>query len=467
MCGIIGIYANKKNNHNNLLNDLLIGLQLLNHRGQDGAGLSDGNDVYKNSGAVYEAFKNIDREKYLSHNYIGQVRYATNNVKDSLQPFYLNIPIKTFLCHNGNIINIKEIKEILYNLFFVKTTTNSDSELILILFNVKLLSLLKNINKSINFSDFNFLNDYINKTIEYLHTVLKGSYNLLILIENYGLIVVRDPSGIRPLIWGYKNNTHIIASESIVCDQLDYKIKRDIKPGETCIFTQDNITQNGYHYYLNSTIDFTPCLFEYLYFARPDSVIDEINVYEARIKIGEILGKIINREKLNIDYIVPIPHSGITFALGIQNVLNLPMAQGFIKNNYTARTFILNKKDICKSIKNKYTCNKVVFNNKNVLLVDDSIVRGNTSKYLVEKCREAGVNNIYLCSGAPIINNINNYGINVNSKEELVFFNRDIKEVERYLNVNKIIFNDLDSIIALLKTLNTKIKNYEISLFTE
>ena len=202
-----------------------------------------------------------------------------------------------------------------------------------------------------------------------------------------------------------------------------------------------------------------------MYFARPESILDGINVYEARIKIGEILGHIIKKENLDIDYIVPIPNSGITYALGIQNILNIPMAQGFIKNNYTARTFILDKNDIQKSIKNKYTCNKIVFKHKNVLLVDDSIVRGNTSKFLVNSCKQAEANKVYLCSGAPIINNINKYGININSKEELLFFDKNIEQVERIINVDKIIFNDVNCIIDLLKILNSNIKGYEISMF--
>ena len=457
MCGIIGIHSTIQNKQ--IFYEIFEGLMCLQHRGQDSVGISNEQCVRKYDGLVKYAFQNENLDSHPCQNYMGHVRYGTNGLTNNIQPFYTIFPRRITLCHNGNLTNTENVKSIIYSKYHILLDTQSDSEIILSLFSCKLYELLNN-NKSNEITD-----EKIFTVIDFLHEILEGSYCLIIVIKGYGMIVVRDKYGIRPLIIGKKQDNYIVSSESVALNMLDYEITRDLKPGETIIFKNDEITPL-YHTYDKTSL--TPCLFEYIYFARPDSMIDKINVNEARILIGRILGEKMKNiwDCKEIDYIIPVPDTSVTFANGIQEVIKRPLREGFIKNRYIDRTFIMKNKNIIQqNIKRKLSGIKNSFENKNVLIVDDSIVRGNTSKHLINMIKKYGCKKIYFASCSPIIKNTNNYGIYIPTKEELISFNRNEEEIKEELEVDYLIYNDLDKIIHGLKQLNKDIDNFEISMF--
>ena len=450
MCGIIAILSKSANIN------VYEGLQALQHRGQDSCGIANETTCIKYPGLVKNAFTSKDILKLNSNLAIGHVRYATNNLKDYSQPLSYKIKDRNiYLCHNGNIINTTLLRNILittYNVDLAKEV--SDSELLLILFGEKLKELNKN-------KEFIFDNT-IKYIFEFLSQLIDGSYSLSIIIEGYGIIIHRDCKGIRPLIWGSKQNNHVIASESSSLSLLNFPIKRDVLPGETIIFKQN---KEPIHYQTHSNT-LSPCLFEYIYFSRQDSTIDQINVTKARLAIGSLLGEKILKQNLDIDIIIPVPDTSMTFALGIQSILKIPIGEGFIKNRYVDRTFIMQNHDIIRTnIKRKLSPNPFIIKDKNILIIDDSIVRGNTSKHIVEQSKNCGAKKIYFGSCAPIISNINNYGIFIPTKTELISYKKTINDMEKILNVDKLIFNDLHLIVELLKNFNFNIKNFETSMF--
>lgn len=455
MCGIIGIHSFQKKE--NIFYEIIEGLMCLQHRGQDSVGISNEFCVKKYNGLVKYAFQNENIDNVESNNYIGHVRYGTNGISNNIQPFYNLFPRRISLCHNGNIINTEKLKEIINDKYHILLDSQSDSEIILCVFSCKLYELL--------LEDNEITSEKIFKTANYLHEILEGSFCLLIIIKDYGMIAIRDKNGTRPLIMGEKMSNNIVASESVVLDLLDYNIIRDVKPGETIIFTnkEPKIIND---IYIKTSL--CPCLFEYIYFARPDSCIDKINVNEARINIGNILGEKIKKlwNYKDIDYIIPVPDTSITFAHGIQEILNIPIREGFIKNRYIDRTFIMkNKSIIQQNIKRKLSSIGNCFMDKNVLIVDDSIVRGNTSEHLIKMVKNYNCKNIYFASCAPIIKNTNQYGIYIPTKEELISFNRTEEEIKNKIGVDYLIYNDLNSIIDELKKLNKEISSFEISMF--
>ena len=456
MCGIIGVHSNIKNKY--IFYEIFEGLMCLQHRGQDSVGICNELNVRKYDGLVKYAFQKENEDNSHCQNYMGHVRYGTNGLSDNIQPFYSVFPRRISLCHNGNIINTEEIKKIVYDNYHIKVDSQSDSEIILSLFSCKLYELLSKESNEITESKIFIVTDFLQK-------ILHGSYSLLIIIKDYGMIAIRDNYGIRPLIFGKKENTYIVSSESVALNLLDYEIIRDLKAGETIIF-KDNQTEPIYHYYKDSILQ--PCLFEYLYFARPDSVIDKINVNEARILIGNILGKKMKQiwNCSEIDYIIPVPDTSVTFANGIQEVIKRPLREGFIKNRYIDRTFIMKNKNIIQqNIKRKLSAIKNSFENKNVLIVDDSIVRGNTSKHLIKMIKNYGCKKIYFASCSPIIKNTNEYGIYIPTKEELISHKRSEEEIKKELGIDYLIYNDIDKIISGLKNINKDIDNFEISMF--
>ncbi len=455
MCGVIAIHSTTATEK--IPYEVFEGLMALQHRGQDSVGIANDSCTVKRAGLVKYAFKNDDLSKLKGQMCIGHVRYATNGVSNNIQPLYSLLPVRTTLCHNGNITNIEEIKQLLKTKYMVSVHTNSDSELILILFNVKLHELLRN--------EYTIQPETINIISEYLHNTLIGSFCLLITIQDYGLIVIRDSRGIRPLIWGQNGNKNIIASESVSLNLLNYTVVRDVLPGETIIF--DNQRENPIHFYRENIL-LEPCLFEYIYFARPDSSIENISVHQARIIIGNLMGeKIQNKwDSSQIDVIVPVPDTSITFANGIQDVIHKPIREGFIKNRYIDRTFIMeNNNMIQRNIKRKLTGIETVFAGKNVLIVDDSIVRGNTCRHIIEIARNYGAKTIYFASCAPIIKSTNIYGIHIPTKKELISFESTEDDIRNKIEVDYLIYNDLDTITNELKKLNPNIHQFEISMF--
>ena len=457
MCGIVGIISQTKTN---IIYEIVEGLLSLQHRGQDSCGISNGKNMIKDKGYAMNVF-DVDKIEYLSSNIgIGHVRYATTKLNDvnQVQPFSLKLNFKATLVHNGNIINVEEIRNILKTEFKYESDSNSDSELVLQLFMAKLFRYEK-IDEKVIFS-----------VSDYLQNVLIGSYCLLIIIDNVGLVCIRDKFGIRPLQIGYHNEgkSYIFCSESGVFGVLGYKFLRDVMPGET-IF----ICSKSFYYYsavTNKSI-LVPCLFEYLYFARPDSLLNSISVHQSRIKIGRLLGNKIKKIKeemnLNIDYLVPVPDTSRIFATGVGQILNdVEYAEALVKNRYIDRTFILeNKKQINKNIRRKLSTVDYLLKDRDILIIDDSIVRGNTMRYVVSILKNAGVKKIYLGSASPPIKFANNFGIFIESPEECIANGRIEKEIEKVLGIDKIIYNNLEEIIDELKKMNKNIVDFETSMF--
>ena len=295
----------------------------------------------------------------------------------------------------------------------------------------------------------------INQISDYLHSTLVGSFCLLIVIQKYGLVAIRDRRGIRPLIWGQSQDKYMVASESVPMDLLNYSVIRDIFPGETIIF--ENAQKQPVHFY-SENCKLEPCLFEYIYFARPDSIIENINVHEARIFMGQLMAKKIMDEcdYSEIDAIVPVPDTRITFANGIQDILKIPLREGFIKNRYIERTFIMeNNQIIQRNIRRKLSGIKEVFEGKNVLIVDDSIVRGNTSRHIIQIARKYGANKVYFASCSPIVKETNKYGIYIPTKTELVSFESSKEEIPSTIK-----FDDVTKQINNLRNTLFEKKNF-------
>tara|TARA_Y100000389_G_scaffold188243_1_gene210604 strand:- start:2248 stop:3624 length:1377 start_codon:yes stop_codon:yes gene_type:complete len=458
MCGIIGIHSiHSKCN----INDIIEGLICLQHRGQDSVGIANQFQVIKKIGLVKTAFQQSELDNMENNLCIGHVRYATNgsNIHDDIQPLYTIYPRRITFCHNGNIINIEYIRNVLKDNYNIIVKTNSDSHLLLYLYSCKIHEIISKNNCELSC-------DVLNMASDYIQDIVVGSFSLIIIIEDFGMVVIRDKNGIRPLIWGTNQKENIICSESSVLNILGHDVVRDVKPGENLVFKLDGNVSS--HIYSNSLL--TPCLFEYIYFARCDSIIDGINVLDSRIQIGQLIGnKIKNTLNYNdIDVIVPVPDTSITFANGIQDILKKPMRYGLIKNRYIDRTFIMKDgKMIRKNIHRKITGNEYVFKDKTVLIVDDSIVRGNTSKHIINIVKKFKPKKIIFASCSPVIRNTNQYGIYIPTKTELISYNKDVTEIQQELGVDHLIYNDLDSIIKTLKNINPKINGFETSMFKE
>ena len=468
MCGIIGIHSF---NNTHIVQNIIEGLMCLQHRGQDGVGIANESCIIKKTGLVKNAFQQNEMKQLISKCCVGHVRYATNGFQDGIQPLYNTFPYRITMCHNGNIINTEYIIELLKNEYNVIENTKSDSQLLLCLYSCKLQKILNENRQTLTLKSLTIVSDYINE-------IVVGSYSVILVIEGFGMIVFRDKKGIRPLIWGTAKDEDVVCSESSVLNVLsnhnisygktsnkqEFKI-RDVNPGETIIFQFNG--NKTFHQSHNSIL--TPCLFEYIYFARSDSIIDQINVLDARISIGHLIGEKIKKtiKYEDIDVIVPVPDTSITFANGIQDILNKPMRYGLIKNRYIDRTFIMKDGQMIKTnVRRKITGNKIVFHDKTVLIVDDSIVRGNTSKHIIQMVRSFQPKKIIFASCAPIIRNTNQYGIYIPTQEELISYNRTEEDIRTKMGVDCLVYNDLDSIIRVLKDKNPKIDGFEVSMFS-
>ena len=434
MCGIFGVSSITEQSYLKVLEGLLS----LQHRGQDSFGIANENFIYKKTGLI----KDIDQSKlqHINGKYlVGHVRYRTSGNLDisQIQPLTTG---RVTVVHNGNIIN-KEW-------FGVKDYSEfSDSQLLC-------MYLSKRFNKFLT-------NEFIYEELFELQKNLVGSFSVLIIIKNFGLVALRDKNGIRPLLMSeVVNDTVCFSSESNALGINNYK---DLQAGEVVICRKfNNQFTISTRVYEDSAL--SPCLFEYIYFANNDSVLDKILVYQARYKMGELLADNINKN--DFDFIVPVPESGRIFAYAIANKLGLPIHEAIVKNRYVDRTFIMTDKNtIKKNIKKKLSLIGQILKNKRILLVDDSIVRGNTSKHIVKALRKIGAQSICLLSAAPKIVNVNNYGIFLPNKEELVAFQRRDGELEREIGCDKIIFNDLNETIDCLRQLNPTILNFETSMF--
>jgi len=460
MCGIIGIVA--KSYVNQAIYD---GLTVLQHRGQDAAGMVtyDQGRLYlrKDNGMVRDVFHTRHMLNLKGNMGIGHVRYPTAGCSSSAeaQPFYVNSPYGITLAHNGNLTNGEELKQDLFIEDLRHLNTDSDSEVLLNVL-ARELERLGKIRLEV---------DDVFDAVGKLHKRCRGGYAAVAMITGFGVLGFRDSNGIRPIAFGErdtdKGKEYIIASESVAIDALDFNLIRDIAPGEAVFITTDG---KLYTRQCAEHPGYSPCIFEHVYLARPDSIIDKISVYKARLRMGEMLAKKIMRLRPDhdIDVVIPIPDTGRTSALPLAYNLGLKYREGFIKNRYIPRTFIMPGQAIRKkSVRQKLNAIDLEFKDKNVLLVDDSIVRGNTSSEIIQMARDAGAGKVYFASAAPPVCYPNVYGIDMPSVNELIAHNRTEEEVAKLIGADWLIYQDLDDLIEAVSAGNPDIKKFDLSCF--
>ncbi|MEJ2309336.1 MAG: amidophosphoribosyltransferase [Gammaproteobacteria bacterium] len=462
MCGIAGIVSYEHVNQK--LYDALLVLQ---HRGQDAAGIvtCEGSRLHlrKDNGLARDVFGAEDMMNLRGRMGIAHVRYPTAGCSSSAesQPFYVNSPYGITLAHNGNLTNAAELKKELYVTDLRHINTESDSEILLNVFAHEL-----HVQHKLRIDS----ND-IFKAVEGVHRRCRGGYAAVAMIPGYCIIGFRDPNGIRPLCYGKRvteeGTEYMIASESVALDTLGFERIGDVAPGECVVITKKG---EVFSQQCAENSQLSPCIFEYVYFARPDSVIDDIFVYKARHRMGKKLGKKIRQiwPDHDIDVVIPIPDTSRTAALSLANALKLPYAEGFIKNRYIGRTFIMpGQQARKKSVRQKLNAIDLEFKGKNVLLVDDSIVRGTTSRQIVQMAREMGAKKVYFASAAPPVRYPNVYGIDMPAASELVAHGRTEEEVAQYIGCDRLIYQELDDLIkAVMKKTRSQVKDFDTSVFS-
>ncbi|MFV1922160.1 MAG: amidophosphoribosyltransferase [Methylotenera sp.] len=461
MCGIIGIVG--KNPVNQLLYD---GLLVLQHRGQDAAGIvtCDGNTffMHKSNGLVKDVFQTRHMRSLIGNAGIAHVRYPTAGSSSAAeaQPFYVNSPFGIVLGHNGNLTNSEQLKSEVFRQDLRHINTTSDSEVLL---NV----LAHEIEKTSKSAVLN--TDMVFDAVSRVHRRCKGAYAVVAMIADFGLLAFRDPNGIRPLVIGKmdteKGTEYIVASESVALDVLGFTLMRDVEPGEAVFVDMDG---NLFSRQCADKAQLTPCIFEYVYLARPDSLIDGVSVYQTRLDMGATLAEKIKREwaHLDIDVVIPIPDTSRPSALQVGLALGLEYREGFIKNRYIGRTFIMPGQALRKkSVRQKLNPIGVEFAGKNVLLIDDSIVRGTTSKQIVQMARDAGARKVYFASAAPPVRFPNVYGIDMPSRDELLATDRTDEEICQEIGADALIYQDLVALEQVVLKLNPKIQDFDSSCF--
>ena len=462
MCGIVGISA-----ESNVASEIYDSLLMLQHRGQDAAGISvcdqkDKLSTRKSMGYVRDVFQQRHMEKLIGNYGIGHVRYPTagGNGKEFAQPMYVNSPYGISLAHNGNLTNAKQLSNELFHAEMRHLLTDSDSEVLLNIFAHELGKQREIYPNAKN----------IFKAVSKTHLRCDGAYAVIALITGHGLIAFRDNNGIRPLSIGIRKgktrDEYILASEDALFSSLGFTKLRDVDPGEAVF-----IDKNGelFAQQCSDNPQKRPCIFEYVYFSRPDSKIDEISVYKARMRMGKKLAKQISNQKSDhdIDVVIPIPDSSSIAAHQLAVSLDIPYREGFVKNRYIGRTFIMPyQEERKKSVRRKLNILDEEFQGKNVLLVDDSIVRGTTSKKIIEMARDAGANKVYFASAAPAIKYQNLYGIDMPATSELIASNRSDEEVAKEIDADWLIYQTLEDLIETAKEGNPDINEFETSIFT-
>ncbi|MBK8569008.1 MAG: amidophosphoribosyltransferase [Nitrosomonadales bacterium] len=463
MCGILGIVA--QTSANQVLYD---GLLVLQHRGQDAAGIAtiEGNTfhLHKGNGLVRDVFRTRNMRALRGNAGIAHVRYPTAGSAidhNEAQPFYVNSPFGIVLGHNGNLTNTEQLQQELFLEDRRHVNTNSDSEVLL---NVLAHELQANSTMRYRLDIKNIFD-----AVSGVHRRCRGAYAVVAMIAGYGLLAFRDVYGIRPLVLGShqtENGTeYLIASESVALDTLGFKFLRDIAPGES-VFVDFDGNLHSQQCAENPTLN--PCIFEYVYLARPDSVINGISVYETRLNMGENLADKITREwqQHDIDVVIPIPDSSRPSALQLANRLGISFREGFVKNRYIGRTFIMPGQAMRKkSVRQKLNAISVEFKGKNVLLVDDSIVRGTTSREIVQMARDAGARKVYFASAAPPVRFPNVYGIDMPSRKELIATGRSDEEICREIGADRLIYQDLDDLKTAVRKTNRDIQYFDASCF--
>jgi amidophosphoribosyltransferase len=461
MCGVVGIVSK-----NEVASDLYEALTVIQHRGQDAAGIATSEENRLNSrkqlGLVREVFREHHIQSLTGKIGIAHVRYPTAGgaSRELAQPMYVNSPYGISIVHNGNLVNTDSLCEELAETDRRHLNTNSDSEVILNIFAHELQQ-IGGVQPS---------KEEIFEAVTRMQSRLSGAYSIIIMINNVGLVAVRDPHGIRPLIIGKRDEDlmgaeYMIASESAAIDALDFKIIDDIAAGETIFISKEGKMSRSKS---QKAAKHSPCIFEYVYLARPDSVIDKVSVHKARQRMGTYLGeKILGLyPEHEIDVVIPIPESSTTSANEVAKKLGLPYREGFVKNRYIGRTFIMPKQEMRrKSVKRKLNPITMEFEGKNVLLVDDSIVRGTTSKQIVEMAREAGAKKVFFASAAPPIRFQNVYGIDMAATAELIAHQKDEGQIAEYIGADWLVYQNLEDLISSAKEGNKEIENFETSIF--
>jgi len=462
MCGIIGIAKTR----DDAVYELYDGLLMLQHRGQDSAGIVafDGKKFYdrRGSGLVRDVFDDKYMKALRGTMAIGHCRYTTCGSCDSLdeaQPFFVNAPLGIYLIHNGNLTKIDALREKVLMKYHRHLRTDSDTELLLNVFADQIYTVIKkHPQKTLEKAVF----EATTLTMERL----TGAYSIISLIDQVGMLAFRDPHGIRPLVMGKKESATgtewAFASEDVAFKALGFKTVRDVAPGEAILIRKNGemVSQQCVKGTLN------PCIFEYVYLARPDSMMNEISVYKTRLRMGSCLAKQIQKANLQIDSVMPVPDSGRPLAMQVSQELGIKYREGLVKNHYIGRTFIMpNQRMRQASIRRKLNTIELEFRNRNILLVDDSIVRGNTSKQIIELCRQAGAKNVYLASGAPPIINPDVYGIDIPTRSELIANGLTIEEIRKTIGADALFYQTVEDLIASASAGNPKIKKFHTGVF--
>jgi amidophosphoribosyltransferase len=461
MCGIIGILG--KNPVNQAIYD---GLTVLQHRGQDAAGImtSDGKRVYlrKDNGLVRDVFHTRHMLELKGRMGLGHVRYPTAGCDSpaEAQPFFVNSPFGLALAHNGNLTNADQLASELFREDLRHLNTSSDSEI--------LLNILAHELRAVS-NRGRLVPDDIFRAVTAVHQRIRGAYAVVTMIVGVGILAFRDPHGIRPLVYGRREGEkgleHMIASESVALDVLGFELVRDIEPGEALFIDMDGEVHRRQ---CARDPQPTPCLFEFVYLARPDSMIDGIAVHKTRLRMGERLAAKIKREwrDLDIDVVIPVPDTSRTAALQMAYELDIKYREGFIKNRYIGRTFIMpGQAQRKKSVRQKLNAIDLEFRGKNVLLVDDSIVRGTTSAQIIQMAREAGARKVYFASAAPPVRYPNVYGIDMPSPSELVASGRSEEQVCQDIGADRLIYQELSDLIDAAHEGNPRITRFDASCF--
>ncbi|HGS4828941.1 TPA: amidophosphoribosyltransferase [Vibrio cholerae] len=459
MCGIVGIVGTTPVNQS-----IYDALTVLQHRGQDAAGIctieSNRFRLRKANGLVRDVFEAKHMQRLQGNVGIGHVRYPTagSSSASEAQPFYVNSPFGITLAHNGNLTNANQVRQKLFEKDRRHVNTTSDSEV--------LLNVLAH---EIDTVKGNVTAEDVFRAISNVHRTIRGAYAVAAMIIGHGMIAFRDPHGIRPLCLGKREVNgqleYMVASESVALDAVGFDFVRDVAPGEAIYATFDG------ELYTKQCADnpaLNPCIFEFVYFARPDSFIDKISVYSARVEMGKRLGERIKNDysDLDIDVVIPIPETSCDIALQIAQAIDKPYRQGFVKNRYIGRTFIMpGQQQRKKSVRRKLNAIRSEFKDKNVLLVDDSIVRGTTSEQIIEMARDSGAKKVYIVSAAPEIRFPNVYGIDMPSANELIAHGRDNDAICKQIGADALIFQTLEDLVEAVRCGNPDIVKFEASVF--
>jgi len=461
MCGVVGIVAHRPVNQ-----EIFDALTLSQHRGQDAAGMVTCEGEYlhlrKGNGLVRDVFRMRHMMRLQGNMGIGHIRYPTagSSSEEEAQPFYVNSPYGITLAHNGNLTNAEQLKHDLLYKDFRHLNTGSDSEIILNIFADALQE-----RRKVTFDE-----EDIFHAVHAVHQRCQGAYAVVAMLTGFGVVAFRDPNGIRPLIYGRRStpegDEYMVASESVVLNVLGYTSVADVMPGEAIFIRPDGTMSKRQ---CSEKTSYSPCIFEYIYLARPDSFIDNISVYKFRLKLGEYLArrveKVLNVD--DIDVVMPIPETSRTAATVVARSLGKKYREGFVKNNYVGRTFIMpGQQTRRKSVRQKLNTINLEFRDKNVLLVDDSIVRGTTSKEIITMARQAGAKKVFFASAAPEVRYPNVYGIDMPAAEELIAHGRTVEEIRELIGADGLVFQELKALYDAAHEGNPEITRFEDSVFT-